>query len=825
MTTQQNAVCPSLLKEGYNIWNVGTQHSEKAPTWGKGWNDEHTHEEYVAKFQCNGKYGIYSGKQTNGDFVFMLDFDNCKKIDGTDTYEPCYDYLKFCEEWKAVCRFSQGYGNGAFRASTKGNANWLMRIKEGNCPSLIENFNKLGAVFNVGGLEVCIHKNCLLPPTMTTCKLRGEALDKRIWYDPEKPFYDVEEGTAVYDFINKFTTEQIEKLPKAKKAAVAVAVVSDEEGEKKSKVNANERTKWLDALAVIPVAQLEGKQRFAVLGALKKIGFSQNEVTNWADGIAWGWRAKWDSIINNNQSVGTIMNMMKLPINKERYLVWLGKYRENYYVTMTDLADTFKMAELMADKLRRRLRYCEEKWWSLDEETALWRTQKVVVYEVVEEVRKYIEYTNARMAEQIEEMDGDSPEKDVLVKTQQRLLKMREEANKPTYKNGLVDYLKNKLRDDKFADLLDSNLGKLAFQNGMLDLETKDFRYGLVSDDYCTYTIPFDYEPVINQKKYKELTGWIKQIANNNDEHLQYMQRLYGFSMIGMPQLQKAFYFLVDGTLGKGDNGKSIIPRCLTKILPKICRSVNAKLLYEGNDKTHKTLIGLRGCRMLFLDEFENKAKGLNDGLIKCLAQGGSEEVEVMHGTTQEILIQFKVFIATNHIPKIAAHQSAVYNRYNQFTFLSHFDRTGTIPVDEEKLEFQADTGLEDKIIEHYQMEMVHWLLDGAADFYKNKKTIPIPAIFKSAAEDTKNENDDMGKWYNGHCEEIDGGKLWIGDILTGCLMNPKNKEARTAARRMMEKKGFVYDDALHCGTDHNGARKQGGWKGVREKPLEEGDD
>jgi hypothetical protein len=55
--------------------------------------------------------------------------------------------------------------------------------------------------------------------------------------------------------------------------------------------------------------------------------------------------------------------------------------------------------------------------------------------------------------------------------------------------------------------------------------------------------------------------------------------------------------------------------------------------------------------------------------------------------------------------------------------------------------------------------------------------------------------------------------------------MNPKNKEARTAARRMMEKKGFVYEDALHCGTDHNGARKQGGWKGVREKPLEEGDD
>ena len=119
-------------------------------------------------------------------------------------------------------------------------------------------------------------------------------------------------------------------------------------------------------------------------------------------------------------------------------------------------------------------------------------------------------------------------------------------------------------------------------------------------------------------------------------------------------------------------------------------------------------------------------------------------------------------------------------------------------------------------------MEWIHWLAKGAMDFYKNNKTIPVPTEFKADVENTKKENDDMGKWYNGHCEEIEGGKLWIGDILTGCLINPKNKEGRAAARRMMEKKGFVYDDALHCGIDQFGARKQGGWKGVREKPLED---
>jgi hypothetical protein len=142
--------------------------------------------------------------------------------------------------------------------------------------------------------------------------------------------------------------------------------------------------------------------------------------------------------------------------------------------------------------------------------------------------------------------------------------------------------------------------------------------------------------------------------------------------------------------------------------------------------------------------------------------------------------------------------------------------------IDEEKLIFKADEGLTDVLAKDYNMEWIHWLAEGARDFYTNKKTIPVPEIFVAHKEATKNENDDMGKWYAAHCEEVEGGKLWIGSILIGCLMNPKNKDGRTAARRMMEKKGFIYDDALHCGQDHTGARMQGGWRNVKERELNE---
>ena len=35
------------------------------------------------------------------------------------------------------------------------------------------------------------------------------------------------------------------------------------------------------------------------------------------------------------------------------------------------------------------------------------------------------------------------------------------------------------------------------------------------------------------------------------------------------------------------------------------------------------------------------------------------------------------MFVLSNHIPKIDPKETAVYNRYKQISFNSHFDRTG----------------------------------------------------------------------------------------------------------------------------------------------------
>jgi hypothetical protein len=47
-----------------------------------------------------------------------------------------------------------------------------------------------------------------------------------------------------------------------------------------------------------------------------------------------------------------------------------------------------------------------------------------------------------------------------------------------------------------------------------------------------------------------------------------------------------------------------------------------------------------------------------------------------MYGTSELLNILFKLFVLSNK-PSISAEEVAVYNRYKQISYGSHFDRTG----------------------------------------------------------------------------------------------------------------------------------------------------
>lgn len=497
--------------------------------------------------------------------------------------------------------------------------------------------------------------------------------------------------------------------------------------------------------------------------------------------------------------------------NPTEYHLWL---LENQRVINLNILGKGEkdVAKFIAPSLKRNLILCNEEWWTQDDDTGLWRKLKDPTYTVIDCIQEYIneatfltEYkiTQTKETEKLKQLD------------EERIDLHREYRNvsKSSYSSQVIRNLKELLVNNKFVENLDILTGRLAFQNGVVDLKTKKFREGIQYDDFITKTIPFDYKPSDHVYLKKEL----KKIMNNNDEHLEYFLSLLGYSFTAEADAEKDIYFMIDKTDGgRGDNGKTFFFNILNTILPNYVYRSNATLLSSKNTKVHKQIASIKGKRLVYLEELP-KEDDLNCKLLKELADGTFYENEIMFGTTETIKITSKFFALSNHIPKIDPEEQAVYNRYKQVSFNSHFDRTGSRKVeDPEKLLFIADKDLTQKIVDTKRDEVVSIIVEYANKFYLSK--LPkIPDQFKADTEETKNTNDEFGIWAKKFLKFSTTGKISKLDMMEKSSLSLK--ECTSGMKRL----GIKYNkDLKNNWKAENGMPLKGGWTGMKFKTIEE---
>jgi phage/plasmid-associated DNA primase len=505
--------------------------------------------------------------------------------------------------------------------------------------------------------------------------------------------------------------------------------------------------------------------------------------------------------------------------NPTEYHLWLLETQRIININILRKGEK-DVAKFIAPSLKRNLILCNEEWWTQDEATGLWRKLKDPTYTVIDCIQEYIneatfliEYKIVRLkkAEILREEDADKLKE--LDAERASLYREYRNVSKSSYSSQVIRNLKELLVNNKFVENLDVLTGQLAFQNGVVDLKTKKFREGIQYDDFITKTIPFDYKESDHVYLKKEL----KKIMNNNDEHLEYFLSLLGYSFTAEASVEKDIYFMIDKTDGgRGDNGKTFFFNILNTILPNYVYRSNASLLSSKNTKVHKQITSIKGKRWVYLEELP-KEDDLNCKLIKELADGTFYENEIMFGTTETIKITSKFFALSNHIPKIDPDEQAVYNRYKQVSFNSHFDRTGTRKVEEpEKLLFIADKDLTQKIVDTKRDEVVSIIIEYANKFYSSK--LPkIPDQFKADTEETKNTNDEFGIWSKKFLKFSTTGKISKVDMMEKSSLSLK--ECTTGMKRL----GIKYNKDLknNWKTD-NGMPLKGGWVGMKFKTIGE---
>ena len=483
--------------------------------------------------------------------------------------------------------------------------------------------------------------------------------------------------------------------------------------------------------------------------------------------------------------------------------------KHNYFIDSADLDDAFKVSVVISATLKKNLVLCNENWFMIGNDN-LWKKEKEPSYYIINELRKYIDYSNKVIVNAISHKHGEEKEK--LIEKSKVYLKTYKTSSGIGFLSVLIKYLKSLLVDNKFESKLDANKGKLAFKNGIVDLETKTFRLGIKPDDYIPKTIPYDYNTKVDKSKAIFVKNTLKKILNNNDEHLEYFLSVVGYTFIGLPNLEKSIYFCVDKTTkASGDNGKTFFFDILTHLMPNYVYKSKASFLEDGNSKVHKQLSMMKGMRLVWLDEFGKKKS--NSELIKELGDGLTTENEVMFGTSEIVNIMFKLFALTNNIPVIDPKDTAVFNRYKQISYGSHFDRTGTRQKEDPvNLLFIADTKLGDIIKTQYYDGVFDLIIEYANKYFVTKKALPpIPTDFMRGALETQLNNDRFGSWFHENCEIDANERVALRVLLAHCQMS--EKEVKEGMARM----GFKYNKELKgMGKDDDGKYYKGGFSGVK---------
>jgi phage/plasmid-associated DNA primase len=324
------------------------------------------------------------------------------------------------------------------------------------------------------------------------------------------------------------------------------------------------------------------------------------------------------------------------------------------------------------------------------------------------------------------------------------------------FKSGIIDHFKTELETPDFRSKLNVLQDCLPFRDGVLNMQTMEFREGLQWDDFLTDTLPYNYPRTSTAEAEAFIMNKFRQINNDNAEHLDFYFRLIGYSMTGRASEQQLFFNLIGPLAG---NGKSVGFETLMMLFPMFTAKLTGNAFLEGNKKAHKDLSKIQNKRIIWTEEFP-QSNGINESLIKELANGTYITNEVMYGTTEKINIYGKAFILSNYTPKFKS-DGGMARRFIQLNFNSKFIDTGKLQCafedrpNKNQLEYPMDKQLGYKFqLPENRDAFVRILIRYAHLYYT--EGLPIPAYVMANSKETCEMNDNFKTFFDEYFDLAD---------------------------------------------------------------------
>ena len=279
--------------------------------------------------------------------------------------------------------------------------------------------------------------------------------------------------------------------------------------------------------------------------------------------------------------------------------------------------------------------------------------------------------------------------------------------------------------------------------------------------------------------KNAECPNWnlfLKQIFNKDEQLIRFIQKAMGYALSGDVSEQCIFILW-----GCGANGKSTFLNVLLELFGDYaCSTMIDTFMKKTSEKTND-LARLKGMRLVTTSEVE-QGKMFSESLIKSVTGEDSLTARFLYGEYFSFKPTFKVFMATNHKPKIRGGDNGIWRRIKLIPF------TVTIPPE------QRDKNLTEKLIAE-NSGILNWLIKGYSMW--KKEGLGEPDAVREANEEYRMDMDVVGTFVN-DCFELDASlkfrlstKLLYDTYVKWCMKNNERALSQKWLSLRMQEKGF----------------------------------
>ena len=277
---------------------------------------------------------------------------------------------------------------------------------------------------------------------------------------------------------------------------------------------------------------------------------------------------------------------------------------------------------------------------------------------------------------------------------------------------------------------LDTDIWLLNVTNGTLDLRTGELRSHL-QEDMLTKCLTIAYDP---EARYPQWSAFLEKAMGGSAELIVFLQRALGYSLTGSTREQ--CFFLLHGPTKTGKS--TFINIAKAALGPYATQAETSTFLHKDRETVRNDLADLAGMRLVSAIETD-EGKRLAEALIKQLT-GGTDTVKARFLFEEyfEYRPQFKVFLATNHLPKITARDDAIWERVHRVPFLVQ------IPKED------RDKQLEDKLRRELP-GILAWMVRGCLAWQRDDDLL-VPAAVTQSTQQYRNEMDEVGQFLREVC-------------------------------------------------------------------------